>query len=185
MEGNMYEKIVYFSFCIAVLFFAITCAGCQSAPVVIGGSEEIGELRARIQQYEEQYSQLERDYNGLITRQRELTIEQSGITEHQQGLVERHSEIAGNQQGAIDRIGEGITRIQTAGNAISESADRLAGNNQSVIVLLQHLVDYYAGPEGRNSGVENQTKDSSGSGYIPVSGFGNNNNDYDSSEKVK
>ena len=74
----MNEKIFHFIFIVVVFILAVFCSGCATGPVV-GGSEDIGALRAAYSELERRYNQLSEDHSELISRQKQFAAEQQGI----------------------------------------------------------------------------------------------------------
>ena len=145
----MNEKMFYFGVCIVVLVFAATCSGCRSAPIVVGGFEEIGSLKSAYRELEERYQELERNHNELIERQREFTE---------------------NYQAAADSIGSRVESLTRTGEAISGATDELDSNNRSVTSLLQQLISHYTGTKYGDSGPDEQIEDSDNNGSGTGSG---------------
>jgi len=129
----MNEKVIGAIGLVIVVVIAVTCSGCRSSPVVIGGSEEIGELRAAYRELEERYSRLSNNYNELIERERRLTAD---------------------YQSAADRIGSGLDELSETTGAISITAGELERNNGEALDILQQLIELFQRAGHNDSGLE-------------------------------
>jgi len=135
-----------------ILFIIGLCAavlcmgtGCGTAPVAVGGSEEIGRLRSAYSDLEHRYNELAGDYSELVKRQ-------TAIATEQQRLIEEQSK-------TTDRIGDSVIGLTERTGSVSESVRGISENNREAINYIQRYIDSVSKQGQNHSGSERKKPD--------------------------